>query len=88
MSTVEEFITSLSEELLDLCTKEQLLKIAEHYDIDVGSNMLKERQKAILRSNLIEREIWAEKSSVSLPILSMSTSNLTFEQQRVTCHAN
>ncbi len=26
MSTVEEFITSLSEELLDLCTKERFLK--------------------------------------------------------------
>ncbi len=42
MSTVEEFIAFPSEELLGLCTKEQLLKIAEHY-IDVGSNMLKER---------------------------------------------
>ncbi len=61
MFTVEEFISSPSEELLDLCTKEQLLKIAEHYDIDVSSNMLKERQKAILRSNLIERNILAEK---------------------------
>ncbi len=44
--------------------------------------MLKERQKAILMSNLIERKILAEKSAVSLPLLSMSTSNLTFEQQR------
>lgn len=39
MSTVEEFIASPSEEILDLCTKEQLLKIAmkKHYGIDVSN---------------------------------------------------
>lgn len=82
MSAVEEFIASQSEEVLDLCTKEQLLKIAEHYDIDFSNNMLKERQKAIVRSSLIEKGVLAENQSISLPLRSMSTSNLTFEQQR------
>lgn len=44
--------------------------------------MLKERQKAIVRSSLIEKGVLAGNQSFSLPLRSMSTSNLTFEQQR------
>ena len=33
---VDEFIRFPSEELLELCTKEQLLEIAEHYQVEIS----------------------------------------------------
>jgi len=49
---VEDFVASPSEELLDNCTKEQLIKIAEHYAIEIDSNdkKLKENLKAVLKA--------------------------------------
>ncbi|KAK5604470.1 hypothetical protein CRENBAI_016717 [Crenichthys baileyi] len=44
---VEDFSKSPSVEFLEQCTREQLIKIAEHYKICVGV-------KTILRENLIE----------------------------------
>ena len=35
-SNVDEFIRFPSEELLELCTKEQLLKIADHYQVEIS----------------------------------------------------
>lgn len=51
MTSVAECFASPSEKVLDLCTKEQLLKIADHYDVDVGDKCLKDRVKAILKVN-------------------------------------
>lgn len=82
MPTVEEFVASPSEDVLDLCTKDQLLKIAEHYKIDVGCNVLKERVKAILKSNLFDQEVVIEKPPVTLSSLFISTNGLTFEQRK------
>ena len=37
VSNVDELIRFPSEELLELCTEEQLLKIAEHYKIEISA---------------------------------------------------
>lgn len=60
MVSVEEFclFVFLSEELLDHCTKEQLLKTPEQYDIEISDKCLKERVKAILKSNLFEKKVF------------------------------
>ena len=44
-------------ELLNSCTKEQLLKLVEHYDIDIGEKRLKEEIKGSLRAALIENGV-------------------------------
>ena len=86
MVTVEDFFASPSEEFLDICTKEQLLQIAEHYDVDVGDKRLKERMKAILKSNLFEKNVLsAVPSAVSQStVLSppLTATGLTFDQQK------
>ena len=81
---IEDFFDSPSEEWLDLCTKEQLLKIAEHYEIDIGDKRLKDRVKAILKSNLFEIKVLTD-PPVGPPVTALSqmlTSGLTFEQQK------
>ncbi len=65
MAGVEDFVASPSEDLLNVCTKEQLLKIAEHYEIDVGDKHLKDRVKAILKASLFERKVLIEKASLA-----------------------
>ncbi|TWW53845.1 hypothetical protein D4764_0220310 [Takifugu flavidus] len=45
-SLVEEFVQSPTEELLDQCTKDQLLKIAEHFGIEITDKKLKETECA------------------------------------------
>ena len=59
MAILEDFIALPSEEFLffNNCTKEQLLKIAEYYQVDVGDKRLKERVKATLKSNLLEKKV-------------------------------
>ncbi len=44
-SVVDCFIQAPSETLLEQCTKEQLLKIAEHFNIEIGTNHLKETEE-------------------------------------------
>lgn len=41
-SIVKDFVNSPSEELFEQCTKDQLLKIAEHYGIEVLDHKLKD----------------------------------------------
>uniref|UniRef100_A0A674B5F8 SCAN box domain-containing protein n=1 Tax=Salmo trutta TaxID=8032 RepID=A0A674B5F8_SALTR len=93
-SNVDEFIRFPSEELLDLCTKEQLLKVAEHYKIEISDKRLKNSIRLILKANLMESGILdvttgaasAEDSPspryVTITAPSVSPSNLLFEQQK------
>uniref|UniRef100_A0A674APU8 SCAN box domain-containing protein n=1 Tax=Salmo trutta TaxID=8032 RepID=A0A674APU8_SALTR len=93
-SNVDEFIRFPSEELLDLCTKEQLLKVAEHYKIEISDKRLKNSIRLILKANLMESGIldvttgaaFAEDSPspryVTITAPSVSPSNLLFEQQK------
>lgn len=48
MSTVEEFLESPSEEFLERCSWEQLVKIADRFEMDVGDKQSKENMKHIL----------------------------------------
>ena len=57
MATVTSFVKSPSDELLNSCTKEQLLKLTEHYDIDIGEKWLKEEIKGSLRAALVENSV-------------------------------
>jgi len=54
MPSVEEFAAAPSHEALDQCSKDQLLKIAEHYELQISSSFAKDKVKAIVRSNLAE----------------------------------
>ncbi len=42
MAEVAQFLKALSEECLDRCTKEQLLKIADHYEVEISEKRLKD----------------------------------------------
>ena len=42
MAGVEDFFAAPSEVFLDQCTRDQLVKIADHYKICVGDKRLKE----------------------------------------------
>lgn len=53
-SLVQDFIQDPSESLLDQCTKEQLLRIAQHYKVDIPDKKLKESVKAGLKYGLVE----------------------------------
>ena len=45
MADVEAFVTVPSQEVLEKCTKDQLLKIAEYYLVTVGDKHVKENVK-------------------------------------------
>lgn len=51
---VEDFVQSPSEELLEQCTKEQLIKIAQNYSIEVEPKRTKENLRSIIKANLQE----------------------------------
>lgn len=48
----ESFIQDPAESLLDQCTKEQLLKVAEHCDIEIADKKIKESVKTCLKEGL------------------------------------
>ena len=75
MVEVADFVKAPWEALLDKCTREQLVKIADHYQIEVGDKRLKDAVKSILKANLAEMGVLAEESSGHLPPL--AASNLT-----------
>lgn len=90
MAGVEDFIDAPSEAFLEQCTRDQLIKLADHYKISVGDRRLKGNVKAIIKANLYEMEVLtpsmspistnlagAVPSHDSLPDLA-----LNFEQQK------
>ncbi|KAL7396595.1 hypothetical protein ABVT39_008360, partial [Epinephelus coioides] len=74
-----------SEEALERCTKEQLIKLADHYSVDVGDRKLKGEIKVALKIKLVELGIFRSvpvplaPPAVSLPV---QVQGLTFEQQK------
>ncbi|KAL7400079.1 hypothetical protein ABVT39_006267, partial [Epinephelus coioides] len=74
-----------SEEALERCTKEQLIKLADHYSVDVGDRKLKGEIKVALKVKLVELGIFRSvpvplaPPAVSLPV---QVQGLTFEQQK------
>ena len=81
MATVTGFVQSPLDELLNSCTKEQLLKLVEHYDIDTGEKRLKEEIKGLLRTALIENGVLQSQSGNVVSAGSTAVA-LTFEQQK------
>lgn len=84
MVDINAFIESPSYTLLGKCMKEQLLRIADHYEIDVVDKKRKESIKAELKLKLCERDILSMDKDliVSAQMQSDSPSVLTFEQQK------
>ncbi|KAM3582723.1 uncharacterized protein V6R79_007080, partial [Siganus canaliculatus] len=87
MSNIADFIACPSEDLLNACTREQLVQLAEHYGVDVGDKRLKDRMKSILRTVLFEKQVLTEAARSAVPSPAASkvpvvSSNLTFEQQK------
>lgn len=78
MATVVSFVQCPSEELLNSCTKEQLV---EYYEVNIGDKWLKEEVKGLLKTTLVEKGVLpatvqaVDDSVVSHPVV------LTFEQQ-------
>lgn len=85
---IEEF-KSPREDLLEKCTEDQLLKLAEHYEISNAdkNRKLKDQIKSELKTALFEKNVLvttpdqplpSDPSPPSVP----STGHLTFEQQK------
>ncbi len=55
--TVKAFIEAPSERLLDQCIKDQLVKIANFYSVDVGDKRAKETVKANLKVSLLKMKV-------------------------------
>lgn len=82
-SLVDSFIQNPTESILEQCTKEQFLKISEHYEVDIPDRKLKETVKACLKRCLIEAGVLCvQPTSSSLPSIEVRPGTLTFEQQR------
>ena len=88
MSLVEDFIRTPSVSLLDKCTKEQLLRIAEHYKIEVQDKRVKVKVKIFLMDSLVTQAVLPEEADTSedeaeegKKVL-FSSAPLSFEQQK------
>ena len=93
-SNVDEFIRFPSEELLELCTKEQLLKVAEHYKVEISDKCKKNSIRLLMKANLMESGILEDTTGaasaedspspryVTITAPSVSPSSLLFEQQK------
>ena len=89
MAGIEDFVASPCEELLDSCTKDQLLKVAEKYDIDLSglSDKRKGNVKALVKMQLIGKGVLVVKQGESgepqaAQSFSIPSGNFTFEQQK------
>jgi len=54
---VSDFIAVPTEGFLDQCTRDQLLKIADHYKISVGDSRLKQNVRSIIRAHLYDMDV-------------------------------
>ncbi|KAK0135460.1 Transposable element Tcb2 transposase [Merluccius polli] len=85
MAECEAFMAAPSEEALDKCTKEQLLKLSDHYSVAVIDRRRKDDIKIALRLKLVELGVLASGPvPASPPTVGMpfQTQGLTYEQQK------
>lgn len=55
MGNIADSVETPSEDFLEKCSKEQLLKIAEHYKIEIDGKRLKDTvEEVISKANLVE----------------------------------
>ena len=86
------FVESPSEKFLDQCTRDQLVKIAEYYEVDVGDKRLKETVRANLKVNLTKMNVLGTVEAAAASggtedlsppvIVGPGAAGLTFEQQK------
>lgn len=85
-SKVETFVSAPSEDLLNDLTKDQLIELADHYEINLSSQdkRVKDDVKLLIKTELMDRGILAFELSESASDLIETTtmSPLTFEQQK------
>lgn len=89
MAGIEEFVAAPCEDFLDRCTKDQLLKVADEYDLDLsglGDKRRKDTVKSAVKLQLVEKGVLVtgqQKTGqpVTVP-LGVFPGNLTFEQQK------
>lgn len=55
MASVEAFLKEPTEELLEGFSRDQVICVAEHFDLDVGDKRMKENMKSIIRANRIDQ---------------------------------
>lgn len=77
MASVADFVKAPSEYILESCSKEQLVKISEHYKVDVAHLRLKDQIKSALKISLFESGLFLSKAEFIAP-----SPGLTFEQQK------
>lgn len=57
MADIDRFVESPSHVLLNTCTKEQLLKIAEYYEVKLSDKRIKESSiKTELKNKLVDKK--------------------------------
>ena len=81
---------SLSEKFLDQCTKDQLVKMAEYYMVDVGDKRIKETVRANLKVNLVKMNVLGTAETaegmgdLSPPVIAgPGAAGLSFKQQEL-----
>lgn len=84
MSLVEEFIKAPSVELLEQCTKDQLVKLAEHFEVEFTDKCLKKNIKVELKKKMVEEGILSIDDMVKPNLICPleTPTGLTFEQQK------
>lgn len=77
---VEAFVHAPSEELLDTMTKEQLLELSVHYEIEFSALQRRSKDgiKRVLKASLFDLNVLVEAPTPPLPALSA----LSFEEQK------
>ena len=83
MASLDDFFHSPSDHLLNQYTKDQLLKVAEHYEIEISDKRLKENIRAILKANLVEAGVLMREEFQP----KVTNATLSFEQQRAVNNA-
>ena len=83
---VKTFLEGPSEQLLDKCSRDQLLKLVDHYKIDLGDRRVKETVRANLKLHLFKIRILStvkQMAAVSDESFSpIAGPGLSFEQQK------
>ncbi len=64
---VKVSVEAPTERFLDQCTKDQLVKIAEYYSIDVGDKRVKETVKANLKVKYLKMKVLGTAEAASFP---------------------
>lgn len=77
MSAVDTFLQSPSEDLLDLLTQDQLVKVAAHYDVEVSGKLLEDCVYDTVTDSLVQLGVLptvavaegSDAASASVPVL-------------------